>query len=261
MISQISIIGSGNLAWHLAPALENVGYKVNDVYSRNREHAAKLVGRLYNAEVKDNLDYSESTSDLIIIAIKDDAIEDICTELIIKEQCGVVHTSGTQPISVLGYVPTEHTGVIYPLQTFSKSKSVSFEEIPICVEAMTSTLEEDLKILSGKISKKVVKMDSHDRRLLHLAAVFACNFTNQLFHISKELLDRRGIEFDLLHPLIRETVEKSLNLGPENAQTGPAARQDYEVIDTHLSYLSQEEELSSLYELITKLIIQQTSRE
>lgn len=254
-IRNISFIGSGNLAWHLAPALENAGYKVSEIYSRTAENGQKLVRRLYNARLKEDLDFSGSDADLLIISVKDEAIESISTELILKENCAVVHTSGTQPLSILGYVPTELTGVLYPLQTFTKSKSIDFREIPFCIEGMTSNLFDQLAIVAGSISSKVYKIDSHDRRVLHLAAVFACNFTNHMFSISKSLLDRQGMEFDLLRPLIVETINKSLELGPEKSQTGPAIREDADVIDQHLSYLANDEKIADIYDMLSRHII------
>ena len=150
----VSFIGSGNLAWHLAPALDNVGYSVREVYSRNPKHAASLVGRLYQAEVKATLDFSTSSSDVFIISVSDDVIQDIVREIILPEDAILVHTSGSQPLSVLGYAATPNLGVFYPLQTFSKAKKVDFKDIPIFVECETEDAERVLikmaKAISGK---------------------------------------------------------------------------------------------------------------
>src|SRR6187455_2210884 len=120
----VSFIGSGNLAWHLAPALDNVGYTVKEVYSQDPKHARALVGRLYQADVKSSLDFSTSSSEVFIIAVSDDAIQDIVQEIILPDDSILVHTSGSQPLSLLGYAATQNTGVFYPLQTFSKAKKV-----------------------------------------------------------------------------------------------------------------------------------------
>src|SRR5688572_7979123 len=120
----VTFIGSGNVAWHLAPALDNAGYSVREVYSRNHKHAEALVGRLYQGDVKANLDFSTSNSSLFIIAVSDDAIQEIVQEIILPDDAILVHTSGSQPLSVLGYAATLNTGVFYPLQTFSKAKKI-----------------------------------------------------------------------------------------------------------------------------------------
>jgi len=133
----VSFIGSGNLAWHLAPALDNMGYVVREVYSQNPNHAEELTERLYQAEVKATLDFSTSDSKVFIIAVTDDAINDIAREIILPEDAILVHTSGSQPITELQYAATQKLGVFYPLQTFSKSKKVDFKEIPIFIESYT----------------------------------------------------------------------------------------------------------------------------
>ena len=255
-IKTIAFVGAGNLAWHLAPVLENAGHIIKYVYSQNSKNARTLVNRLYNAEVKEDLDFSDSNCDLIIIAVKDEAIEGVATELIIGENTRVVHTSGTQPMSLLGYLATEQIGVFYPLQTFSKSRNVEFEKIPICVEAQTPGLHEELMVMGKAISRKVWYVDTNDRKVLHLAAVFSCNFTNHLFLLAKELLERRGMDFEILHPLIIETVQKAIEIGPENAQTGPAIRRDNEVIDFQKSYLSFDEGMAELYQKLTDSILE-----
>ncbi|MBA4145095.1 MAG: DUF2520 domain-containing protein, partial [Cytophaga sp.] len=122
----ISFIGSGNLAWHLAPALDNAGYVVKEVYSRNPKHAEALTERLYQAEVKATLDFSTSVSSVFFIATSDDAIENIAREIILPEEAYLFHVSGTQPLSELQYAATVNTGVFYPLQTFTRNKKIDF---------------------------------------------------------------------------------------------------------------------------------------
>jgi predicted short-subunit dehydrogenase-like oxidoreductase (DUF2520 family) len=123
----VSFIGSGNLAWHLAPALDNAGFVIKEVHSLNPNHAAKLTSRLYQAEVKATLDFSTSESSIFIIATSDDAIESIAQEIILPEDAFLFHTSGSQPLSILQFAATTNTGVLYPLQTFSKTKKVDFK--------------------------------------------------------------------------------------------------------------------------------------
>ena len=127
---QVSFIGSGNLAWHLAPALDNADFPVQEVYSKNPAHAALLVERLYQADVKASLDFSTSSSRIFVIATSDEAIEEVVQEIVLPDDAILIHTSGSQPLDILGYAPTENLGVFYPLQTFSKTKKVDFKEVP-----------------------------------------------------------------------------------------------------------------------------------
>ena len=250
----IAIIGSGNLAWHLAPELENVGHRIVEIYSRNLKNAKKLQKRLYNAEINPSFDFSDSEAEIFFICISDDAIEEVAQEIALPENAVIVHTSGSQSISKLGYVATEYIGVFYPLQTFTKNKQVEFDDIPILIEAEDSHTERTLKKLGKSISNQVFSVSSKDRLAIHIAAVFACNFTNHLFEVSDQILRKHGFKFSLLKPLIAETINKSLEIGPENAQTGPAVRGDMETLDQHMEYLNGNE-YQQVYRMITDLIL------
>lgn len=250
----IAIIGSGNLAWHLAPELENVGQRIVEIYSRNIKNARSLQKRLYNAEINPSLDFSDSEAEIFIICISDDAIEEAAQEIALPENAIIVHTSGSQSISKLGFAATEHIGVFYPLQTFTKSKRISFEDIPILIEAENSHTTKVLKKLGKSISKKVLSVSSKDRMAIHVAAVIACNFTNHLFEVAEKILKNQGFDFELIKPLIAETINKSLDLGPENSQTGPAARGDFETLDKHMEFLKGSKH-KDVYKLLTELIL------
>ena len=253
--TSISFIGSGNLAWHLAPALDNVGYVVKEIYSRNQKSAKELTGKLYQAEVKATLDFSTSVSGIFIIAVPDDAIKSIAQDIILPDDAILVHTSGSQPLSVLGYAATPHIGVLYPLQTFSKNKKVDFKNVPIFIESETLEAEKICFQLAKKISSNVHTISSQERKALHVAAVFASNFANHMLTVSKDLLQQNKLDFDLLKPLISETLSKSLSIGPENAQTGPAKRGDYEILDNHFAFLQNDDTLAEIYKLISQHII------
>lgn len=254
MSLKISIIGSGNVAWHLAPALDNAGYPVVEVYSRNKNNAKKLVNRLYQAELKTDLDFSKSISEVFIIAVSDDAIEEVAREIVVPEDAIVAHTSGASSLGLLEFIASDHTGVFYPLQTFSKNKPVNFKEIPICIESTSDYTEDTLATIAKTISDEIYKIDSDSRRALHLAAVFACNFTNHCLKLAEDILEAEKLPFHLLKPLITETINKSLSIGPSNAQTGPAKRHDFETLDKHLAYI-KDEELSELYRMISQHIV------
>jgi predicted short-subunit dehydrogenase-like oxidoreductase (DUF2520 family) len=251
----ISIIGSGNLAWHLAPALDNVGFVVKEVFSRNPQHAEQLTSRLYQAEVKATLDFSTSDSSLFIIAASDDAIKSIAQEIILPDEAILVHTSGSQPLSELEFSATSNIGVFYPLQTFSKQKKVDFKNIPIFIESHNEETEEALMLIAKAISNQVRKIGSEERQALHVAAVFASNFTNHMLAISKGIMQRNGLDYDWLKPLILETIQKSLSLDPERAQTGPAKRGDLEILDKHLAFLKDDEAVAEIYKIVSQHIV------
>src|SRR6185369_8586241 len=137
----ISFIGSGNLAWHLAPALDNAGFVVKEVYSRNSRHAAGLTERLYQAEVKATLDFSTSPSSIFIVAVNDESISDIAREIILPDEAVLAHTSGSVPLTDLQFAATPNIGVFYPLQTFTKNKKIDFKQTPIFIESVNHETE------------------------------------------------------------------------------------------------------------------------
>ncbi len=258
---KVSFIGSGNLAWHLAPALDNAGFIVTEVYSRNSRHAEALTGRLYQAEVKTSLDFSTSTSKVFIIAISDDAIKEVATEIILPDEAFLIQTSGSQPLNILQFAAIDNIGSFYPLQTFSKSKRVDFKTVPIFIESNTEEIEKIMMLLAKAISNNVRKIGSEERKALHVAAVFASNFTNYMLTLSKEILEKNSLSFDLLKPLITETINKSLSVGPENSQTGPAIRSDLEILDHHMEFLKDDPAMAEIYQLISQAIIDRYNRE
>ncbi len=255
----VAIIGAGNLAWHLAPALDNCGYAVKEVYSRDPKKANALVKRLYQAGPAGDLDFSDSSARLFIICIPDDAIEEVVKEIVLPDDHAIlIHTSGSVPIQALDYAATPHTGVFYPLQTFSKNRKADFSKIPVLIEASNPSTEEILIRIAKSISKNVRRVSSNNRKAIHIAAVFACNFTNYMFTLSKAILDDEGLDFDLLKPLITETINKSLDIGPENAQTGPAIRQDFQTLDAHFDYL-EDPAVREIYRIISQNILDRYS--
>jgi len=251
----VSFIGSGNLAWHLAPALDNAGHVVKEVYSRNPKHAEALTERLYQAVLKASLDFSTSSSRIFIVATPDDAIQEVAMNIVLPDDATLVHCSGSQPLSILQFAAAAHTGVLYPLQTFSQLKRVDFKTIPIFVESSTAESEKALMTLARAVSDKVRRITSEERKALHIAAVFASNFPNHMLAIAKSILQANRLDYDLLKPLIEETVNKSLSIGPENAQTGPAMRGDLEVLDRHMEFLQDDEKVSEIYRVISQHIV------
>lgn len=251
----ISFVGAGNVAWHLAPALDNAGYVVREVYSRSRQRAEALTSRLYQGEVKASLDFSTSISRLFILAVPDDALESVCREIILPEEACLIHTSGSAPLEVLRFAAAAQVAVLYPLQTFSQGKPVDFREIPIFIETEDEEAWEQLKPLARSLSRQVQRVSGQDRLALHVAAVFAANFTNYLLGISQQILEEQNLPFGLMRPLVAEVMEKIFLLGPRQAQTGPARRGDLQTLDRHLEFLAHTPQVVDVYRLLSQQIL------
>ena len=241
---KISLLGYGNLGRHLAHHLCNLeGVELCQIYSPSQKTQASK-----NYEIVNDL-AALKYADLFIAAVSDDALTELCEKLP-AEFC-VVHTSGTVGMDALA--SHSKRGVFYPLQSFSKEHSVSFDEIPLCLEANNPETMALLEEIAGKLSNKVMHISSEQRLKLHLGAVLVNNFTNHLYALSKMYLEQKGLPFDLLHPLMEETTKKAIAIGPESAQTGPAKRGDLATINRHLTLL-EEGQLKEIYNLLSDSI-------
>lgn len=242
---RIVLIGSGNVASHLISAFaqQNLA-KIIQVYTRNKEMSIDTIETVH--------DFSElKEADVYLIAVTDQAISDISNQIPFHGKL-VVHTSGSVPLKALS--THNRRGVFYPLQTFSKNKSVTFKEIPICIEAENATDLDVLKTIAESISDHPYEISSEQRKALHVAAVFVCNFVNHLYRIGSDICNENNIPFKILEPLILETASKIATLSPEKAQTGPAKRKDTQTINAHLAFLTDKEQ-QDIYKLLTKSII------
>lgn len=251
-MAKIVFIGSGNLATNLAPELVAIGHEVVQVYSRTFENAEKLAVKVGAEAVSD----PKKVSDLVdwyIIALSDKAIDEVLSRITIHPSALLVHTAGSQPIDILAPY-AERRGVFYPLQTFSKSRKVDFSRIPFCIEAAA---EQDAKFLfeeAAKISSSVQYINSVQRRHLHLAAVFACNFVNHFYALAELICKANNVSFDLIRPLIEETAVKAMKFSPMQVQTGPAVRFDRNIIDKHLGMLENSPVMHELYFKVSESI-------
>lgn len=253
MIQRVTFIGAGNLATHLAKAFKKAGVRIVQIYSRTPESAgtlASILGVPYTNAIHE-LDLN---TDLIVLSVKDDAMGQILDQADFSKR-PIVHTAGSVSIDFLGRY-SDRYGVLYPLQTFSKGREIDFSGIPLCVEASSAEILTELKELAAKISDSVYEINSNDRRILHLSAVFVCNFVNHLYDIGAQLVKRQGLEFELLKPLIRETAAKVMEMNPHDAQTGPARRYDNAIIESHLKLLDTIPELREIYSFVTNSIYQ-----
>lgn len=251
---KIALVGAGNLATNLGHALVAANHEILQVYSRTRESAETLASQLHCMAVT-SVEELVLDAELYIVALKDSVLEEILPRLLQgREHALWVHTAGSVPLSIWENRGVKHYGVFYPLQTFSKSRCVDFSKIPIFLEAGFSSDLCRLKGIAATITDKVCEADSKQRASLHLAAVFACNFTNAMYVIAEQLLKEQGLSFDALLPLVDETAAKVYALSPLEAQTGPAVRYDLGVINKHLAMLESHAMYRDLYEQLSRCI-------
>lgn len=248
---KIIFIGSGNLATNLAKALYRAGHDILQVYSRTAEHA-DLFADLFECSATTDIYNIRCDADIYIFSVKDSVLERLanCVAERVKGKL-FVHTAGSMPMDIL---PVERRGVLYPMQTFSKSREVEFEEIPTFVEAEQTDDLQLLKSLAESISSNVRVLPSPDRKSLHVAAVFACNFVNHCYRLSEKVLSKYDIPFSVMLPLIEETARKVHEISPKDAQTGPAVRWDENVMLEHKQMLNDDEMMLQIYELMSKSI-------
>ncbi|KIX22785.1 hypothetical protein SY27_02930 [Flavobacterium sp. 316] len=244
---KVVIIGNGNVAQHLLKVmLKTDEVTIVQVFVRNKNNISHLITE---NRITSNYDEIEE-ADVYIISVSDNAIAEVASNLPFKNRL-VVHTSGTSELSVLDN--KNRKGVFYPLQTFSKSKVVDFSTIPICLETENESDYKTLEILANLISKKAYAISSEQRKSLHVAAVFVCNFVNHLYQIGNQICNENRVPFEILQPLIIETANKITELSPKEAQTGPALRNDTKTIEKHIEFL-QNSNYQELYKLLTQSI-------
>ena len=250
-LKKIVMAGAGNVATHLGLALKDAGCEILQVYSRTQESASLLANKL-NCTFTTRAEDLSKGADLYIFSLADHALEEIMQAFPHKDAF-VVHTSGSIGLDVMGR-HLKNCGVFYPLQTFSRDVSLDFGSVPLCLEASDTLHLESLKNLALSISNNVHFINSQQRETLHIAAVFACNFTNHLYSIADEILEQEGVDFDILHPLLEETLRKAKQNKPADVQTGPAARNDLPVIQKHLQRLSSLPAYQKIYNFISQSI-------
>lgn len=246
---RIVLVGAGNVATHLGLALKKAGHEIVQVYSRTSTSSSALANFL-ETEACTSLSQLRA-ADLFIYSLTDNALAGVLSEMM--QTAGVhVHTAASVDLSVFAD-RFENYGVFYPLQTFSKEKEINFKQVPVFVEANTVEIAEFLKELASTLTDKVYVAGSEQRIKLHVAAVFACNFTNYFYTIASEIIEKEGIPFEILKSLIEETASKINFLSPFEAQTGPARRNDSVTMEKHLS-LIENEDYNLLYRQISHQI-------
>lgn len=252
---KIGFIGAGRVATHLATKLFT-NYQIVQIFSRHLTHATRLAEYI-NAQPIDDLNQIDPEIELLIISVNDQAISTVVEQLKQLNFKGlVVHTSGSTHIDVLAK-SFSRTGVFYPLQTFSFESKINWQQTPLFIEAHDVKDREILYQLATFLSQKVYEYTSEQRLSLHLAAVFACNFSNYCYAISKQILDQSQVDFSLLHPLMLETARKATFTDPQDVQTGPASRGDLNIIQMHQEMLKTQNETNFLavYQLLSAQIM------
>ncbi len=248
-LKSVTLIGAGNVGHNFGLAFRQAGYLIQEIYSRT-QHSAMLLSQALNCDYTTDLSRLNSNTDLLILAVNDDALPTVLKQIQLKDK-PIIHTSGSTSIDVFKGLGFKNFGIFYPVQSFSKNETESLYPIPICVEGNSQSMEDLLLSLARSVSTKVYSMDSEKRKALHVAAVFANNFTNHLFHIADDLLHQNQISFEVIRPLLEKTANKIKTETPLNAQTGPAVRNDRKVIESHLSYLEDQADYREIYKIMT----------
>lgn len=297
---KIVLIGAGNVATHLGQALAKANHQILQVYSRTKESAQALAEKINGIQRGNELtegnrcgnkltesnrrgneqnestetfcnycttiDAVDPTADLYLVMLKDSILGDILPSLVKRNpQALFVHTAGSVPMSIWEGL-TNRYGVLYPMQTFSKAREVDFTQVHFFVEANHTSDIALLKQLAGQISNYVFEATSEQRKYLHLSAVFACNFTNHMYAICNELLTAHGLPFSSMFPLIDETARKVHLLKPKEAQTGPAQRNDVNVMQKQEALLKDDAAINDpavaeIYRLISQHIVKYQSED
>ncbi|MBO4722561.1 MAG: DUF2520 domain-containing protein [Muribaculaceae bacterium] len=251
---RVVMIGSGNVATNFALALKDK-YQLVQIYSRTIDNARELAEKV-GCEAIDDLKMVVGDAHVYIIAVNDDAI----ARIIDNTPCNNalwMHTSGSTPIEIFEG-KRNHYGVCWPVQSLSKSNIVKLDDAHLFIEGNSEKNTQELEKFASAMSQHVHKASSHDRLLLHIASVFACNFANHMFTLSNEVLDEAGLPFDVMLPLIKTTIEKLDHLTPQESQTGPAARGDIKIIEKHLSSLKGDKR--EIYKLLSHSLMQRREK-
>ena len=246
---KIAIVGYGNLGFHLLNHLQTAGHSITQIFTRDKSKY-QLSGN--TTEFISDLKLLNSDADVYLLSVKDDALIEVASQITLDKKI-VAHCSASVEMEVLQHC-TENFGVFYPLQSFTRNVAIDFTHIPILIEGVNEKAITVLKEIASSLSEEVLQVNQQQRLAVHVAAVFANNFSNHLFSVAEEILNKENISYKILLPLIEETVRKVKEHSPSQIQTGPAIREDEKTIAKHLDYLSSNEELKKLYALLTEKI-------
>ncbi len=246
-----SVIGIGNVGSQIVLSLHKMGVTIDYVVGRDLDLVQSIASKV-GANALSEIENFAFYSDFLILSVNDDSYSEVISKISVKDSTVVLHTSGSLPMNIFEN-KFKNYGVFYPLQTFSITRAACFDFVPICIEASSSIVYDQLSRFAGCLSEDVRKINSDERLKIHLAAVFCNNFSNYMYLCAKELMKDCNTSFDILFPLIKEGVHKMIDIGPENAQTGPAIRGDHSIIDNHIAML-QDSKYKEIYIMITNQI-------
>ena len=252
---KIVLLGAGNVGFHLGKKLHEIGVEIEQIFSRKKSKAKRLA-KLCNTTFTNFIQDISTEGDLYILAVPDSKIEEVAQQLseVISPAKLVVHTSGATSLPILKPY-FKNYGIFYPLQTFSLEREINLENIPICVDSNLKKNRIFLEKLGERISNNVHQINDRERAILHVAAVFVNNFSNNLFTIGEKITQQENLPFEILMPLIEETVKKIKVHSPSKMQTGPAIRGDQNTIEKHLNYLQNNfPEFVEVYQVMTQNI-------
>jgi len=259
-VLNIVIIGIGNVAYHIADSYSGVNsINLIQVFNHRNSKEAKQFSKQFQCDLVSDYSSINTQADVYIIAVKDDAIVEVVKNVSLLKLKGiVVHTSGSVDLSVLKKA-SQNIGVYYPLQTFYKGASINWQTTPILIEGNLKGVETQLKQLANLVSKKVKVVDSKNRLQIHLAAVFACNFTNAMYVAAYQIIENNLTknDTDLLLPIMQHSFQKLQKVHPIKAQTGPAMRDDKLVMKKHLDLIKNNKQLTQVYKTLSDLIVTQ----
>lgn len=248
---KITILGSGNVATHLAKAFHVAGYQILQIWSREYDHAEALANQVF-AEPIDKLKLLYPTADVYVLAVTDEALFDLALDLKLRDAL-VLHTAGSVSLKVLAPISRKH-GVIWSPQTFIRDVAMDYSTLPFCIEGSSAEVEERIRQILTPVSQHIFSVDTEQRKWLHLAAVITNNFGNAINALAQDIVQGHNIPFEILHPLIEMTAEKLKHGGLWQQQTGPARRQDQKTIDNQRSLLADNPQMLKLYDLMTEII-------
>ncbi len=248
----ISFAGAGRVGGAICRELFNAGFIIDLIVSTNSARGKTIAGSC-NSVWSDKPVFPD-TSEIIIVAVPDQRLNEVLSSIKCSSDAMVFHTAGSFGLDIFPE-NIKKRGVFYPLQTFSNNRQINFKDLPFLIESQDDESLEAMKELAASLNSKFYIVDTERRRMLHLAAVFVCNFTNHMFTEGKDIAMKAGFPFQIFKALIEETVSKALAAGPEKSQTGPALRNDQNTIQIHLGLLSYSPELQTMYSGITQSII------
>ncbi len=252
MIKRISVLGSGNVAYHLARKLYAEGVAVDCVFSRNSVTGKSLADEV-GAYFTDQLQQLPQNSDAYLFMMSDTANQSVAQQIALPSDAILIHTSGSLPKEIFD---AKNAAVMYPFQTFSRDVEIEdFTSMPICIEASNADTYHYVRCFAEKISPLVYELTFEQRKILHVAGVFASNFMNHSVFLGQKLLHENNIPINILNPLLRQSFAKIINGDAYSSQTGPAVRGDRKVVESHIDMLSSDEKLAEIYKIMSESIL------